>query len=231
MAIKCAALAKGFKEIHEHLEKRMANATPEELLEPPSEFIKEIEDVPISSKPDIDKYSWGQSESLAVLNEDEGKEDAVRRKSTILGYWMVNALLEYPGVLANSVAAASYLGIEVEAFQENEAARNAFEDARYNGPFSELDEYWWTAELDSILARNTTVEDDGTISAEDYLSRNGIDVAPIQCVEGHKGAGYYCILEDVPVCDDHSVSPEAWIPAGASLSRLWEDAWMKLKGW
>jgi hypothetical protein len=231
MAAKCAAIVEGFEEIRSYLNDRMADATAEELLEPPSEIIKELEDVPISARPDIDKYSWGQSESLAVLNENEGKEDAIRRKATILGYWMVNQLLEYPGVLVNRIAAASYLGIEVEAFQEDEEVQAVFEDAEYNGPFSGLEEYWWTAELDSILERNSTVDDDGTVSAIEYLSRSGIDVSPVKCVEEHEGAGYYCILEDVPVCEEHSVSPEAWIPAGASLSRLWEEAWMKLKGW
>lgn len=231
MAAKCTVLVKGFDEIRSHLTERMTDATPDELLEPPSEFIKELDDVPISAKPDIDKYSWGQSESLAVLKEDEGKQDAIRRKATILGYWMVNQLLEYPGVLVNSVAAASYLGIEVEEFRGNEDIQAKFDEARYNGPFSGLEEYWWTAELDNILAENTTVEDDGTVSAKKFLSREGIDVEPVKCVEGHDGAGYYCILEEVPVCEKHSVSPDAWIPAGASLSRLREEAWMKLKGW
>lgn len=231
MAAKCAAIVKGFDEIQCHLAKRMADATPEELLEPPSEFIKELADVPISAKPDVDKYSWGQSESLAVLKEDEGKEDAIRRKATILGYWMVNQLLRYPGVLVNTVAAASYLGIEVEAFREDEEVRTKFDEAQYEGPFSELQDYWWTAELDNILAENTTVDDDGTVSTMEFLSREGIEVSKVKCVEGHDGAGYYCILEDAPVCDRHSVSPEAWIPAGASLSRLREEAWMKLKGW
>jgi hypothetical protein len=231
MAGKCAAIVEGFDEIRGHLTERMADSTPEELLEPPSKFIKDLDDIPISANPDIDKYSWGQSESLAVLKENEGKEDAIRRRGTILGYWMVNQLLEYPGVLVNSFAAASYLGIEVEMFRENENIKAAFEEARYNGPFSGIEDYWWTAELDNILAENTTVEDDGTISAEKFLSEKGIDVEPVECVEGHAGAGYYCILEDVPVCEEHSVSPEAWIPAGASLSRLWEEAWMKLKGW
>lgn len=144
---------------------------------------------------------------------------------------MVNQLLEYPGVLVNSVAAASYLGIEVDAFRQNEDVRAAFEEARYNGPFSGIEDYWWTAELDNILAENSTVEDEGTVSAMEFLSREGIDVERVECIEDHPGAGFYCILEDVPVCESHSVSPEAWIPAGASLSRLREEAWMKLKGW
>ncbi len=231
MALKCAALIKGFDKIRTHLTERMAEASPEELFEPPSEFIKELDNVPISSKPDIDKYSWGQSESLSLLKENEGKEDAIRRKATVLGYWMVNQLLEYPGVLVNEIAAASYLGIDVEEFSTNNEIRSRFEDARYKGPFSEVGDYWWTAELDNILAMNTTVEDDGTVTTIDFLSREGIEVDSVMCVEEHEGAGYYCILENVPVCEEHSVSPEAWIPAGASLSRLREEAWMKLKGW
>ncbi|WP_276258144.1 hypothetical protein [Haloglomus litoreum] len=231
MAESCAILAKGFNEIQEKLKERLADADPEDLLEPPSEFMKDITDVPVSAKANLDKYSWGQSESVAILKEGGDKQDSIRRKSTVLGYWIHNQLLEYPGVLLNPVAAASYLGVNHEVFAEDEEYHEPLEEALYQGPFSGLDNWWWKAEIDGLLNRNTTPEDGSVISGREFLSREGYDIGPVQCLEGHDGAGYYCILTGEPVCEDDSVSPEAWIPAGASISRISEGEYMKLSGW
>lgn len=231
MAAECAGVIHGFRSIHEHLVERMEDADPKELLERPSEFLTDMASVPVSAKPNLDKYSWGQSESLSVLTEDETKEDAIRRKGTILGYWMYNQVLEYPGVLANSVAAASYLGVDVEVFCESDEIQALFTEAAYEGPFSGVQQWWWTAELDSVLAMNTTIDDDGTVSAKDFIESKGFEIGPVECLESHEDAGYYCVLSEEPVCEEHSVSPEAWVPAGASLTRISEDEYMKLSGW
>lgn len=231
MAVECAGIIEGFRSIHEHLAERMEDADAKELLERPSEFLTDMASVPVSAKPNLDKYSWGQSESLSVLTEDETKEDAIRRKGTILGYWMYNQVLEYPGVLANSVAAASYLGVDVEMFCGSDEIQDLFCEAAYEGPFSRVQQWWWTAELDSILTKNTTVDDDGTISAREFINREGFNIGPVECLEDHEGAGYYCVLSEEAVCEEHSVSPEAWIPAGASLTRISEKEYMKLSGW
>ncbi|PCR89454.1 hypothetical protein [Natrinema ejinorense] len=231
MAAECAGIIEGFRSIREHLVARMEDADAKELLERPSEFLTDMADVPVSAKPNLDKYSWGQSESLSVLTEDEMKEDAIRRKGTILGYWMYNQVLEYPGVLVNSVAAASYLDVDVKMFCESDEIQALFSQAAYEGPFSGVQQWWWTAELDSVLTRNTTVDDEGTISAREFIKREEFDIDPVECLEGHKDAGYYCVLSKEPVCEEHSVSPEAWIPAGASLTRISEEEYMKLSGW
>lgn len=231
MAAECAGIIEGFSAIREHLVEHMDGADPQELLERPSEFLTGMAEAPVSAKPNLDKYSWGQSESLSVLSEDETKRDAIRRKATILGYWMYNQVLEYPGVLLNSVAAASYLGVDVDTFGASDEIRALFNEARYEGPFSGVRDWWWTAELDSILTLNTQVDDDGTVSAQTFIRREGHEIGGVQCLEEHDGAGYYCVLSDAPVCEEHSVSPEAWIPAGASLTRISEEEYMKLSGW
>jgi hypothetical protein len=209
----------------------MEDADAKELLERPSEFLTDMASVPVSAKPNLDKYSWGQSESLSVLTEDSTKEDAIRRKGTILGYWMYNQVLEYPGVLVNSVAAASYLGVDVEKFCESSEIKALFSKAEYEGPFSGVQQWWWTAELDTVLTMNTGVDHDGTVTAEEFIKSEGYDIEPVECLEGHEGAGYYCVLSEAAVCEDHSVSPEAWVPAGASLTRISEEEYMKLSGW
>lgn len=230
MADACAGIAKGFQSIREELRSRMGDASPEAMLEPPSEFMKKLDDVPVNSKADLDKYSWGQSESIRLISDGDGKPDMLRRKSTTLGYWIYNQLLEYPGVLVNEVALASYLGVDHDDFQ-NEAVQELFGEALYDGPFSEVDNWWWTAEIDGILAANTNPEDGSIISGQELISRNGFEIGTATCLEEHEGAGYYCVLSERPVCEDHSVSPEAWIPAGASLTRLSEKEYMKLSGW
>ena len=231
MAKSCAGIIRGFATIRTTLEEYMTDASPDTLLEPPSKFIEELDDVPVNAKANLDKYSWGQSESVGLIMDGEGKSDMIRRKSTILGYWIYNQLLEYPGVLVNTVAAASYLGVDHETFQEEEAFYEPLEEARYNGPFSDVDNWWWTAEIDGILADHTTPEDGNIITGREFFSREGMEIGPAICLEDHNEAGYYCVLTESPVCEEHSVSPEAWIPAGASLTRISESEYMKLSGW
>lgn len=231
MAHTCAGIARGFNSIRTALEEYMTDASPDALLEPPSKFVGELDDVPVNAKANLDKYSWGQSESVGLIMDGEDKNDMIRRKSTILGYWIYNQLLEYPGVLINTVAAASYLGVDHETFSEKEEFHEPLEEARYEGPFSDVDNWWWTSEIDGILAENTTHEDGNIIDGREFFSRKGMEIKPARCLENHEGAGYYCILTERPVCEEHSVSPEAWIPAGASLTRISESEYMKLSGW
>lgn len=183
---------------------------------------------PEASKVHVSQYGWGQVNLLASF---AGKHDEAVR-SNLIAYWIHNVLLRFPGVLLDEAAAASYLDIRQEQFSSNKI-KKYFENARYTGPFSEMKDYWWTAELDRILSEKC--EMDGRIpSGREYLRLKGLkmEVKRSRCVDGkHDGAGYYCILTNNPVCANDSVAPTGWLPLGADRSRICNTKYEELKPW
>lgn len=233
MAQSFAVIAKGIREIRESLQSRInEEGDIEKLLEPPSDLLLELADVPFAAEPRLDDYSWGQSEGISAIKESEGKEDMIRRRATTLTYWIHNQLLKYPGALVNPVAAAAYLGVDHEQFAEESRFHDPLEDALYEGPFAELGKWWWITEIDTILAENTPKEENQILSGVEFYDKiKSSEIDPVTCVEGHEGAEYYCILTEKPVCEEHSVSPEGWIPRGATRARISKDEYLKLSGW
>lgn len=229
---QCETLATGFTALRAEIGERVKTEGWEASLQQPSTVLSELADVPQPSQPRLDKYSWGESGNINILSGSDSKSELARQTATIVGYWMVNSVLEFPGVLVDETALASYLGVEVSSFKNSSKAKIAFEDARYEGPFAGRGPYWWLSEVDSILTRKTTTDDDGIVGGRTFLQREkGIQLPPVNCLEDHEGGGYYDVLEKKPICDEHSKSADAWIPAGAFLSRVSESESRVLEGW
>ncbi|WP_127025295.1 hypothetical protein [Rheinheimera mangrovi] len=140
------------------------------------------------------------------------------RLSYILGFWLYNVILKYPGILLNEVAASSYVNLDVDCFLKN---KDAFSDAKYQGPFSKMNNhsYWWRYKLDDILIDNDC--EDGI----NYLQSQGIDdLKPSVChVSKDTPAGFYCLFTKSPISLEHSVGSLSWMPNGADLSRVSKD--------
>lgn len=138
--------------------------------------------------------------------------DLDARLPFILGCWLTNYILPFPGLILNTKASASFLNIQTDHFLSN---IDAFGDARYVGPFSGAENYWWRTELEQILISSDS--EDGM----EHLEALGIKVSPSVCVSTNSSpAGYYCIVQREPISLDASVGNLGWIPQGAHLSRI-----------
>lgn len=229
---ECETLAAGFGALYEEATQLIHKNGNEQQLQGPSAIVSELVDVPVASRPKLDQYSWGEAGGIEVFSDADSRNEVARQTATILGYWIINSVLKFPGVLVDETALASYLGVGVSEFRNHSEAKTVFNEAQYEGPFADRGPYWWLSEVDNILTLGTTTDDDGIVDGQTFLEREkDIQLPPVKCVEGHEGAGYYDILDESPVCDEHSKSPDAWIPAGASLSRVSESESRVLEGW
>lgn len=220
----CVAIYRGFKKIREEFGK-----FTEKKYQGPIELLAKVMDAPNSAEAQMALYETGY---FSVFSKSVVKpEDRNRTFPILLGYWLYNSLLRFPGVLLNDIATASYLNIDLEEFRHNKKIQEIFDDATYNGPFSEITSFWWKDRLDELIA---TVETENNLSdVQTLLESKGIgQVRPARCVEGeHDGAGFYCIITKEAVCEKHSVGNISWIPAGAVVSRIKKSKWDELGPW
>lgn len=162
-------------------------------------------------------YAVGDQNRLPHIPK-EGKQaaDQTHRLTLFLGYWLWDSLLRYPGVFVNEIAAASYLNILTEDFQ-NPKVRELFQEALFNGPFADPNKpQWWRGALDDVLARNDC--SDGWQLAQKHGFNN---IRASQCYVDHtKRAGYYCIISRKPVSLENSKGGLSWFPRGADLTRI-----------
>lgn len=139
-------------------------------------------------------------------------EDLDSRLPFILGCWLSNYILPFPGLILNTKATASYLNIETSQFLANSSF---FEAAQYTGPFSDIEKYWWRTDLDQILI------DSDSGDGQEHLAQKNVEVAPSVCYATKKSpAGYFCIVQKEPISLNASVGNLGWIPQGAYLSRI-----------
>lgn len=228
VAVDAANIAKGFSQIRYAL----ADALGDESRP----AIPEILDAPRGVRGKLDQYAWGNPGALMGGGPDMDRDDIIRRSTTHLGYWIHNELLKFPGALLNPIALAAYLNVDHEDFCENSQYYEPFEDALYEGPFSELDKRWWTPKIDEIRAMHMTDDDREMPLGQAIFQRLDLpDIGSSICHDGesdaHGGARYYCIIKEKPVCEEHSKNPEGWIPMGATRSRVSQDELARLEPW
>jgi len=198
--------------------------------------LPELLDAPITVRGKLDQYSWGNPGVIKSGHTEVNRDELIRRATTNQGYWIVNELLEFPGALLNETALAAYLNVDHEQFEESPAYREHFEDAKYTGPFWELQDWWWTPSIHEIRVEQMSEDDAEPPLGPELFDRLGtpkIDVA--HCTSdngnGHERARYYCIIKETPVCEEHSSAPEGWIPKGATRSRVSKEEYDRLKPW
>jgi hypothetical protein len=150
-----------------------------------------------------------------------------QRVNTALGTWLYDSVLRFPGVLLESVAAASFLNIQPKQFREN-AILKLFSSALYVGPFvDDENPRWWRHLLGDLL--NESKSEDGRAFA---AKKTKAEVAPCTCSVDHKSpAGFICAVTLKPVCKPHSVGQVGWLPRGADLTRVTKDIFDELSPW
>ncbi len=224
LAKHCVAIYHGFKKIRE----KFGEFTAKEF-QGPIELLAKVMDAPNSAEAQMALYETGY---FSVFSKSVVEPEVRNRTFPILlGYWLYNSLLRFPGVLLNNIATASYLNIDLKEFERNKKVREIFDDAMYDGPFSDINSFWWKDRLDELIA---TVEAENNLSdVQALLKSKGVKkVRSARCIEGqHDGAGFYCIVTKEAVCDKHSVGNISWIPAGAVLSRIKTSKWNELGPW
>ena len=161
-----------------------------------------------------------------VPRKDHRIKDIQSRIPRLLGYWLWDSILRFPGIVVNEKAAASYLNIGVNDFKEKKI-RKLFDSAVYEGPFEGIRLLWWRDELDNILAEENC--NDGLT----LTKKKGIkNVKDCRCsVDKTKKAGYYCMVTKEPVSAENSRSNISWFPAGADLARISKTVFDELAPW
>lgn len=151
---------------------------------------------------------------IAIQQPDEESvsEALDKRMPFVLGCWLHNYVLPFPGVILNGVAAASYVNLLQADFDSN---ISEFQAAQYVGPFGKAKKYWWRSELDNLFIEHDC--EDGIA----YLAKKSKDAGPSVCSATQSSpAGYYCIVRRAPISLTASVGSLGWVPEGADLSRM-----------
>ena len=156
--------------------------------------------------------------------EKQRKQELQKRLPSILGYWLYDSILRFPGILLNAVATASYLDI-AESYLRNAAVQRLFKSALYDGPFEDISEpRWWRKTLDQIVGEART--------GNQFVAQKLNKRLP-HCLDSQTGgrAGYYCMVKRVPVSKGNSVGNISWFPPGADLARVRKDMYEQLGPW
>jgi hypothetical protein len=211
-AERAVAVAEGFSDIDNKLTemKNAGRQSPGKLL------------AAILGKPDyadkISFYASGDQSRLASINQIAGNEDQRRQRvACLLGYWLWDSVLRFPGVTVGIIPASSYLNILENVFKNDPEIQSLFTPARYHGPFAKAKvEMWWRGMLDDIIS------DSGCSDGREFVSKKlGRDIPPSQCCDDSSiPAGYYCMLTERPVSLKNSKGGLPWFPRGGDLARV-----------
>lgn len=214
-AQRIVGIANGFQKI---IEKVSQTAKAARKRSPGTLLAGILEKPEYSDK--ISLFSSGDQNRLSAFNsmlKTKDTKERDRRLGCLLGYWLWDSILRFPGVVVDGVAASSYLNIRAKDFAENPKIRGLFDKARYVGPFSDaLDPLWWRGALDDVVSQGECP--DGRTLAEKQLKQ---EIPRSECCEDpSKPAGYYCVLSKRPVSLENSLAGLPWFPRGADLARV-----------
>lgn len=182
----------------------------------------------------FDSFACGDqravAEILSISKKDDAKLDDATKKRLIvaLGVWLADLIMQYPGVLLNEVAAASYLDIKPSGFAKPQV-REVFQTARYvNLPFcDEANPMWWRHLLDDLVNAESSPSGRGLCSKRGI---KGLKYCPCS-VDPELHAGYYCMSSKQPLSAENSSGRVSWFPIGADLARLTKKTHRTLAPW
>lgn len=159
--------------------------------------------------------------------------DSGRVLCYVLGHLLLNGILRFPGPIISKRALAAYLAIAPTEIPKVEAL---FVNAKYAGPFSDVEPYYWLSDVDDkleSLQQEIEVElKDVKAETHGELYRETVERALKQKFTRHacprcngQNGGFLCPLTDRTVCQlpTCSVGSSSWIPAGARLCRIEKD--------
>lgn len=185
--------------------------------------------------PHFDLFACGDQRAImeimkvSKLNHTSVSPEEGRRLVVALGVWLADLVMEYPGLLLNEVAAASYLDIHPDDFVQPKV-RAIFEAARYSSklPFADDQEpMWWRHRLDELVNK------DRALSGLDLCTLKGVkNLRYCPCsVKPSLHAGFYCMASRKPLSEEESSGRVSWFPIGADLARLTARTHRALAPW
>lgn len=140
--------------------------------------------------------------------------------------WVRKVVIRFPGILYDSLHAATILGIEQQAFL-TDPVQKYFQDCRYGGAFASQDEpRWWKKRLlgkaDQIMEDEKMVGHTASHFAAAWEKQRGLRLAPSKCIfSGRDHADCICWFYGAPVLRQYSLPyfPDAR-PAVMDAARL-----------
>jgi len=223
-----AVIAAGFLDVSTKLASREI-ASLKRRAQGPATIMGSILDRPELAD-QLSLYATGDQKMIAELMPVSGTgQDPYRKRRlhTVLGYWLYDSVLRFPGILVNEIAAASYLNIAPTAFAKPKV-QAIFSRALYGGPFADSAKpRWWRDRLDDLIQAASVL--DGKSLAEGKLGRR---LKPCLCsVDAKTRAGFYCVISHKPVSQKNSRGNISWLPRGADLARVRNDLYDELAPW
>ena len=216
--------------------KRSPSAILAEILGKPleeSRFALYGTKIGISNPALIERLSPFESRARAV-------EDMKCFLPYVLGHLLLNVILRFPGPIMHAQALGAFLGVHSDELGNVEGT---FDDARYQGPFSDVEKFFWTTDVEQILnnLRDDAPDADegetiGELNRRTLQHLYGRELKPHDCQRCHEAqGGLYCPFTKRAVCQRPtcSVPSNAWIPQGARLCRIereFYDEWAPLLG-
>lgn len=161
--------------------------------------------------------SWENARSLLDIKSDF-EENLIREASPpiIKGSWQVRemarwiqgTLLKYPGILYDSLHAATLLGITEESYLE---IQDYFKECSYKGCFASNDLFWWKDRLiDKATTLQMETDENGPIFTHfviAYEKKYGISLHRSKCIYCEKiPADRVCYVLHKPVMTSCSIS-------------------------
>ncbi|WP_420473701.1 hypothetical protein [Noviherbaspirillum sp. ST9] len=139
--------------------------------------------------------------------------------ATRLGYWLYNYVLAFPGPILNAKATAAFLNITPESVTQP-SVQAMLAPARYTGPFSKVEDYFWAEDLLELIEKN----------GGDIANAPEIKDAVITRVDPDhpESTAYYCMLSREPIKRSEASSNPDWIPSGAQVARIKQDLYDEL---
>lgn len=220
-ASECKIIFDGFEEIR----KKFREKSKEKKTKSPAEMMVFILNK-AALQDRIALYGAGDqhiAEDLFPYADDIKRME--KRIPRLLGYWLWDSILRYPGIMVYGKAAASYLNIDPDDFAKPNVAK-LFQKALYKGPFSEIKNYWWRDGIDDILYKEKCRD------GYELAKKNKLKVSECKCsVDKKIKAGYYCMITEEPISEQNSKSNISWFPSGADLARISLPKYEKYAPW
>lgn len=212
LVARLIALSNGFKSIRKALEEHA------ELLEKahsPTEVLAVV-------LGDVDRsyeFLGYAAQNLVYFAKPEADVEAhqiskIQRYSTQLGYWLFNYIITFPGPILKQDAALAHLNIHPDASSQG-ALSSVIESSRYQGPFDDVEQYFWRSKLVDILERF-----DGDITSHPDLK--DVELKRIDS-EDPGSPAYICMLSGYPITRHEAATNPDWVPSGASEAKIKDD--------
>lgn len=205
-----------------------------------SRAFKAIEEV-LTNRPDLLNLKHSPAEVLSIVLGDENyafeflgyaaqnlvyfaKPEAsatenliseTKRYATQLGYWLFNYILMFPGPILTGRAAAAFLNIEPDDAANSLTFSQVLENARYRGPFSAVEPYYWRTKLvDLVDAAGGDIMKHEHLQSENFRR---VDQDP------HAVQAFICMISGEAITHDQAAPNPDWVPSGASEAKIKES--------